>query len=187
MLRELEVVVARICHRTQVGMGDGLCESDKLFLRNNPIEIWYASLQKRPPQPTAVFTSAQTVLGADSGMHHCRSVRLGCCISPCPLGAVSAPLSAAVTTDGHVRKLESSGGFSMKRRPAPVEGETSQLTYFRESNSTPSDVQQVSREDVKNDERVEKANEAGPTNSVDPSTIPASFISLSWLTGEINW
>ena len=126
------------------------------LLRNKPIEIWYASLPKRPPQPTAVFASAHALS---------------------ELSLVREPPSAAVTTEIHTRNLESSSGFKMKRRSTFVEVETSQLTCPRESNSTPSDVQQVPREDVTNDEKVEKASEASRSHILCWPSHNPSFIS----------
>ena len=74
------------------------------------MESWYASLPKLPPPPTAVFTSAQDLLGLD---------------------LLREPLSAAAhTACEHVRILESSGAFSCSGvRPAHVEIEASQVTY----------------------------------------------------------
>ena len=79
----------------------------------------------RPLQPTTVFASAH-------GLSE--------------LSLLREPLSAGVTTEKHVRKLESSGGSSMKVRSTFVESEASQLAYPSEGKFAPSDVQQVSRE-----------------------------------------
>ena len=47
----------------------------------------------------------------------------------------------------YVHKLESSGVFSCSEmKPANVENETSQVTHVGESNSTPSNVRQLSHE-----------------------------------------
>ena len=59
-----------------------------------------------------------------------------------------------------MRKLESSGAFSRsKMKPAYVGIDTSQVIYVGESNSTPSDVRQLSREGVRNDWKDGKADE----------------------------
>ena len=76
------------------------------------------------------------------------------------LSLLREPLSAA--TEQHVRKLESSGGFSCsKMNPAFVKSDTSQMTSLGESNSAPSYVRQFSREGVKNEWKHEKTDGAG--------------------------
>ena len=95
------------------------------------------------------------------GRHHCttRSSFTSAHTSS-ELSLLREPLSAA--TEKHVRKLESSGGFSCsKMNPAFVKSDTSQMTSLGESNSAPSYVRQFSREGVKNEWKHEKTDGAG--------------------------
>ena len=56
-------------------------------------------------------------------------------------------------------------------KPAYVETETSQVIYVGESNSTASNVRQVSRESVKNDWRDQKTDEAADWSHTFPSSL----------------
>ena len=92
--------------------------------RKKLIECWCAPLPKFRSPRTAVFASAH---------------------APSELDLLREPLSAP--TEKHVRKLESSGGFSCsKMNPAFVKSETSQMTYLDESHCTPSYARQCSLE-----------------------------------------
>ena len=116
-------------------------------------------MPKIPPPPTAVFASAHDLSELD---------------------LLREPLSAAAhTTEEHVRKLEPSGAFSCsKMKLACVKSETSQMTYLGESNSTLSDVQQMSREGVKHEwkRRKQTGRLTGPTHRGGLATIPSSFL-----------
>ena len=100
--------------------------------RNKPIESW--SLPKLPSTPTAVLASAPALS---------------------ELNLLRDPQSvAAQTAVEHVRKLESSGAVSRSGlKPAYAENGISQVTRVGESRSTPSNVRQLSRDNVKNDWR----------------------------------
>ena len=85
-----------------------------------------------------------------------------------------------------VRKLESSRAFSWSEmKSAHVRNKTAQRTYVGESNSTPSDVRQLSREGVKSDWRDEKRDGAADGSHTqcwlcfDPI-----FISPSWFNAQ---
>ena len=77
-----------------------------------------------------------------------------------------------------MRKLESSGAFSCSEMMlAYVENETSQVTYVDESNSTPSNVRQLSRKGAKNDWKDGKADETVYwSHHAGFTTIPSSFL-----------
>ena len=97
------------------------------------------------------------------------------------LDLLREPLSASAhTTEEHVRKLESAFSCS-KTKSAHVKSEASQMTYIGESNSTPSDVKQLSRQGVKNECKEEKTD--GPVDWSHTSCWPCHdpiFISPSW-------
>ena len=124
---------------------------------NKLIESWYASLPGLPPSPTAVSASAHA------------------------LSELDLLLSTAGHTAGeHVRKLESSGAFNCAEiKLANVQNETSQMAFVVESNSTPSDVRQLSREGIKYNWKDGKADEA--VTSSWPCHDPI-FITPSWFS-----
>ena len=133
-----------------------------LLLRPKAIEIRCASPPKRPPQPTAVCASAHAVS---------------------ELSLLRRAVSAAVTSGKRVRMFESSCGVSMEMSSIHVEKDTSQLASVGESDSTLPDMRQVSRDDVKNEERVEKANESGRSHILCCPFHSPDFISPSRLSG----
>ena len=120
-----------------------------------------ASLPKRPSQPAPVRASADAL----------------------ELSLLRKALSAAVTSGKRLRMFESSCGVSMEMSSFFVEKETSQLASVGESDSTLPDMRQVSRDEVKNEERVEKANESGRSHILCCPFHSPDFISPSWLSG----
>ena len=108
----------------------------------------------------------------------------GVCISHAlsGLSLLRKALSAAVTSGKRVRMFESSCGNSMEMSSIFVETENSQLASVGASGSTLPDTRQVSRDDVKNDERVETAIGPGRSHILCCLFHNPDFIFLSWLS-----
>ena len=115
------------------------------------------------------------------GMLHCQSFGLhkpqfSHLLMPfSELDLIREALSAAVHTAGeHVRKLQSSSAFRCSNvEPAYVKNESPQTTHVGESNSTPSDVRQLSRRQ----KRVEAWSHTSCWPCYDPMLISPSWFS----------
>ena len=142
--------MSRVSHRTRAAMMSTWTNPADVLSRNKSFTIWLASLLKLSSPSSTVFASVHALSELD---------------------LLREQLSAAIlTTEEHVRKLESSDVFSCsKMKLVYAQNETSQMAYVMQSNSTSSDVRLLSRETVQNDWK-------GRENRRDSSLVPDTML-----------